>query len=91
MKQEQKAQFEQDVDPDSDDTELRRMMHAYFQLEHDLEALYQLWAMKCSRMAIIIQHLPGVRVVRCNMKLKTIFRSVSLTFVFYCHTFHHIY
>ena len=45
-------------------TSLRTQMRAYFQIDHDLEALYASWAKSCTRMQVVTERLPGVRVVQ---------------------------
>lgn len=39
-------------------------MRDYFQLQHSLPPLYQLWSSQCNRMQVITSCLPGVRVLR---------------------------
>jgi hypothetical protein len=48
----------------SDGSALRDKMRAYFQADHDLEALYAAWAAGCPRMQEVTARLPGVRVVQ---------------------------
>lgn len=49
---------------DSKDEGLQEYLESYFQLEHDLEALYSLWGQGCPRMKAVTTALPGVRVLR---------------------------
>ena len=48
----------------SDVDALRTQMRAYFQIEHDLNSLYQSWAKSCDRMNVVTERLPGVRVLQ---------------------------
>jgi len=41
----------------------RRQLHSYFQLDTDVEVLYEEWTKKCPRMEKICDALPGMRVL----------------------------
>ncbi len=52
------------VDSSLSDDELDVFVRQYFQLDHDLEILYEQWAGGCPRMKSVTASLPGVRVLR---------------------------
>lgn len=49
----------------SDETEnVAKFLHSYFQLDFNMTTLYSQWANGCSRMKVITEILPGVRIIR---------------------------
>ena len=46
------------------DTAVEQHLRSYFQLQHSLNELYDVWGSSCPRMKRVLKCLPGVRVVR---------------------------
>jgi N-glycosylase/DNA lyase len=63
-KKQKKMCFSETDQQSGDNQALKGMMRDYFQTNHSLSVLYQLWSSNCERMKIITSCLPGVRVVR---------------------------